>query len=81
MIVSGCLLATIPVFLPETRSAVILGRRAAKLQKENPGILYRAQGDERAPFRVLIQKSLWRPLCASKLWMNSQLLKRTKKCA
>jgi MFS family permease len=63
MIVSFCLLTMLPIFLRETRSAIILGRRAAKLQLADPGTRYRAEGDERAPFRVLIRKSLWRPLC------------------
>ena len=53
-----------PIFMKETRSAVLLTRLAKKLRKETGDPRYRARvEDERASLRTLIYISCTRPLC------------------
>ena len=53
-----------PIFMKETRSAVLLTRLAKKLRKETGDARYRARvEDERTSLRTLIYISCTRPLC------------------
>ena len=53
-----------PIFMKETRTAVLLTRLAKKLRKETGNPHYRARvEDERASLRTLIYISCTRPIC------------------
>ncbi|TBU30598.1 MFS general substrate transporter [Dichomitus squalens] len=59
----GVLIVAMPVFMKETRSAVLLTRLAKKLRKETGHPHYRAHvEDERASLRTLIYISCTRPI-------------------
>jgi hypothetical protein len=63
---TGLYTLSIPILMCETRSAVILTRRARKLRKETGDVRYRAHvEDERGSLRALIWISCTRPLCPS----------------
>ncbi|KAI1791905.1 MFS general substrate transporter [Ganoderma leucocontextum] len=63
IILLGVLLVGMPIFMKETRSAVLLTRLAKKLRKETGDVRYRARVEvERASLRTLIYISCTRPL-------------------